>query len=87
LNPGSRGGKPATNRLSYGAARQNAFRAIALIKHMGNFIFYLTQFSKPEEETIIKFVSSLEDSSTNYNINVCFLFNIVSLFRNLRWVL
>jgi hypothetical protein len=34
LNPGRRGGKPATNRLSYGAAYFIAF------SRRGNFIFY-----------------------------------------------
>lgn len=66
----------------------HAFRVMVLIKYKDNFMFCLIQFSKPEEkETTIKSVSSLEDTNTSFSINACFLFNIVNIFRNLRWVL
>jgi hypothetical protein len=39
LNPGRRGGKPATNRLSYGAAHALSFRVCHFDGHLSAHVF------------------------------------------------
>jgi hypothetical protein len=51
-NPGRRGGKPATNRLSYGAARhreliQNVFATVAMKLKQKNIIHGREKTKKP----------------------------------------
>jgi hypothetical protein len=74
LNPGRRGGKPATNRLSYGAAHINHIQHdVTLQLDMENFTVVSTSKSHTEKEDVKHKTSEATYRAAIWSKNSCII--------------